>query len=214
MDVTQQWRELQENYLAMADEELAAVAQEAYDLTDVARQALQAEVSRRHLPVILQLQAPTEEDEKEQSPPKGYPPGFDPADWGLIHFTYADSLERAREIKKCFDDAGVPSYYGPNLVDDLRLLPSPFPRSVEVQVRETDQPRAIAVLSRCAPPTADEAEEEIPDYSGHCPQCHSTEIVLQGLDASGEESAAAPKYSWSCDACGYQWKDDGIESES
>ena len=42
IDVNEQWRSLQENYAAMADEELEAIAKEAYDLTDIARQVLQS----------------------------------------------------------------------------------------------------------------------------------------------------------------------------
>lgn len=70
IDVNHQWSELQADYAAMADEELEAVAQEAYDLTDIARQALQAEISRRHLNIALLLQAPAESEisAEEQSP--------------------------------------------------------------------------------------------------------------------------------------------------
>jgi len=218
IDVNEQWRELQENYAAMSDEELEAGAHEAYDLTDIAKQALQAEISRRRLKFEMHEQPPGSQEELEQEePPQGYPPGFDPEDWGLIDFSYADSLERAREIKQCLDNAGIPSYFGPNLVDDLRLLPSPFPESVRVKIRETDQGRAIAALNRCAPQPENQ-DEEISEYIGRCPKCHSSEIVFQGLDESGEDSsddsAAGSKYNWSCDACGYQWKDDGIEKET
>lgn len=214
IDLNAQWRELQENYGAMSDEELEAVAQEAYDLTDIAKQALKAEISHRNLKIELQETPVSEAESEQRTPPEEYPPGFDPEDWGLINFTNLESLERAREIKQCFDDAGIPSYFGPNLVDDLRLLPAPFPGSVQVKIRETDKNRAIAVLNRCAPSTENQSEDEIPDYSGRCPKCKSAEIVFQGLDEPSEESASDSKYNWSCDACGYQWKDDGIEAET
>ena len=211
IDINQQWRELQENYSAMSDEEIEGVAQEAYDLTDFARQVLQTEISRRQLKIEMRLQAPESEEEVEP-PPKGYPTGFNPEDWGLIDLTPVENLEQAREIKKCFDDAGIPSYYGPDLVDDLRLLPSPLPGPLQIQVRETDQSRAIAVLNRCPQPAAEEEETKISDFVGHCPKCHSTDIVLESFEEASEQSAA-PKYNWSCDACGHHWTDDGNESE-
>src|SRR5215469_13100891 len=211
IDLNQQWRELQESYSAMSDEELQTIADDSYDLTDVAKQALQAEISRRHLKIELQQRAP--EAEEEEKPPEGYPPGFNPEDWGLTNFSYVNDPERARKIKECFDEAGIPSYLGPDLVDDVRLLPSSFQGSLQVKVREVDLNRARAVMKNCSPEPEDD-DVEIPDYSGHCPKCHSTEIVLQGLDEPVEGSATAPKFTWSCDACGHQWKDDGIESET
>ena len=120
-------------------------------------------------------------------------------------------------MKKCLDDAGIPSYYGPKVVDDLRLLPTPFPRWVQVKLREVDRDRANFVLNRCLPPSPDnekEEEEEIPEYTAHCPKCHSAEIVFEGLDDPEAESNSGSKYNWSCDACGHHWQDDGVESKS
>lgn len=219
MDVNEQWRRLQENYAAMADEELEAIAKQAYDLTDIARQALQAEISRRNLTIEL-LQTPANEQEApvedelpahdENESRKGYPAGFDPEDWGLVSFSHVDDIEQARKLKACFDDAGIPSYFGPGVVDDLRLLPSSLKGSLEVKVREVDMGRARVVMNDCAAAPANQNEDETVEYSAHCPKCHSTEIVFQEVDAS----EAGEKFSWSCDACGYQWEDDGIESQS
>jgi hypothetical protein len=41
IDVQQQWRELEETYSNMADEESSLLASQAYELTDLAKQALQ-----------------------------------------------------------------------------------------------------------------------------------------------------------------------------
>ena len=219
IDTNRQWRELQENYAAMADEELAAIAAQAYDLTDIARQVLAAEISRRQLTIDL-LQAPATEqvlpvgDElpalDENQSRNGYPEGFDPEDWGLISFSHVDDIEQARKLKACFDDAGIPSYFGPGVVDDLRLLASPFKGTLEVKVREVDLGRARVVMNDCAAAPADGGTDNTAVYSAHCPKCRSTEIVFQELDESG----TAPEFSWSCDACGHRWKDDGVESES
>ncbi len=217
IDVNEQWRRLQETYSSMADEELEAIAKEAYDLTDIARQVLSAEISRRHLTIELVEDRPSEEEstgedelptQDENGSLKGYPEGFDPEDWGLVSFSSVDNTEQARKLKGCFDEAGIPSYFGPDVVDDLRLLPSAFKGPLEVKVREVDLARARVVVNSCDPATAEENDDEIVDYSAHCPKCHSQEIVFQELDESGP----GPKFNWSCDACGYQWKDDGMES--
>ena len=213
MDVNEQWRVLQENYAAMADEELEAVAAEAYDLTEIAQKALQAEVARRNLPIEVRLK-PLREDESsmpEEDVLDGYPEGFNPEDWGLISFSHVDNIEEARKLKASFDDAGIPSYYGPDVVDDLRRVPADFRGSLEVKVREVDQARALAVLRAFAPASDAEEEDEPSAYS--CPKCHSTEIVFRKLEKSKLEPGESPKFSWKCDACGYRWKDDGIEPE-
>src|SRR4051794_23313055 len=49
IDRAEEWRRLKELYLEKSDEELEVVAHDAYELTDVARQALEAEIARRGL---------------------------------------------------------------------------------------------------------------------------------------------------------------------
>ena len=213
IDTNQQWRELQENYASMADEELESVAAEAHDLTEMAQKALQAELARRNLPIEVRVSAPGEDEssmQEDDGAAEGYPEGFNPEDWGLISFSHVDNVEEARKLKASFDDAGIPSYYGPDVVDDLRLVPADFKGSLEVKVREVDQARALAVLRAFAPASDVEEEDEPCAYS--CPQCHSTDIVFRKLEKSKVEPGASPKFSWKCDACGYKWRDDGIES--
>jgi DNA-directed RNA polymerase subunit M/transcription elongation factor TFIIS len=212
IDPNEQWRVLQENYAAMADEELEAMAQEASDLTDIAQKVLQAEIARRHLAIEVRLNAPGQDEsaiEEEDRLPEGYPEGFNPEDWGLISFSHVDNIEEARKLKASFDDAGIPSYYGPDVVDDLRLVPKDFKGSLEVKVREVDQARALAVLRTFAPARETAEGDEPSAYS--CPKCHSTDIVFRKLEKSQIEPGESPKFSWKCYACGYRWKDDGIE---
>ncbi len=53
-DPAREWQRLQEVYSQMSDDELQLVAIEAYALTDVAKQALAAEIKTRNLNVVLQ----------------------------------------------------------------------------------------------------------------------------------------------------------------
>lgn len=139
-------RQLQENYEQMTEDELNVVAEDAYDLTDLAREMLQAEIARRDLNIEL------------KTPP-------------------------------------LPTH---TLDDDL--------------IRRT-----VFELARGKP------EDDI-SFNVLCPECHSPEIVFQGRQTEATDnpetakdmleensSPADAKFNWSCDACGYQWQDDGIE---
>lgn len=227
IDIAQEWQRLQSLYAGMSEEELEAVADEGYELTDIAKQALNAEISRRNLKIVIQL-APAPETTAGREPGGG---NFDPAglDLSAIWLPVINADE-AGQVKTMLNDAGIPAFFGPELVDDLDGLEY-SKDGVGVHVLKADLARAQFVLRDFLAKTG-ENEEAIPDYSVHCPKCHSTEILFQGLDSDmsqedgeqedteeteqnlTEHTRSAPKYNWSCDACGYQWKDDGVESES
>lgn len=57
LDRAEEWRRLKELYRQMTDEELEVVAADAYDLTEIARQVLQAEIASRNLKFELQKPA-------------------------------------------------------------------------------------------------------------------------------------------------------------
>ena len=142
----EQSRRLQERYASLTEDELLAIAEDSYDLTDMARQTLQAEIAHRglHMP-LKDAPPPTEPVEPEPGDPE------------------------PEEVSQT-------------------LLPA------------TD-----------AEATAEVADGEVP----RCPQCHSADIVFQGLDEQPkEDSVANSKFNWSCDSCGHQWKDDGVEEEA
>ncbi len=201
----QELRRLQELYSQKCDDELMALAQDGDDLTDAAREALQSEISTRGLKVQIQ-----DEPKPEAEEPSG---DFNLSDSELAHAGSVWSLDEARQYKKILDDARIPSYFGPDNVDDLNALHADFDKGVEVKVWEPQQQLAFQVLRMGIPPEPNQEATEEEDYEAHCPKCHSTEIVLQGLDGDVSESSTLDsRFNWSCDACGYQWKDDGVEA--
>jgi hypothetical protein len=235
MDVNQEWRRLQKLYAGMANEELQAVADDGYQLTDIARQALRAEISQRRLDIVLKETPPPSDVADE---PHG---DFDPADLDLVTVFHVGDLAEARRVKERLDANYIPSYLGPDNIDNVDLLPPITETGVAVKVRESDGERAMFaardVLSQ--PDT-----EEAPEYVGRCPKCHSEEIVFEGRgdlppqteaedsdsadnepDFDSEEEAetaeaglpseADPnaKFNWKCEACGHTWQDDGIEPD-
>src|SRR5262245_21039277 len=62
----------------------------------------------------------------------------------------------------------------------------------------------------------DQGEDEVEEDAIRCPRCCSVEVVCDSResDAGEVEPGVAKedsKFNWHCDACGYQWQDDGIE---
>jgi DNA-directed RNA polymerase subunit M/transcription elongation factor TFIIS len=196
---------LRERYAALTEDELQAVAGDAFELTEVAQQALQSEILRRGLDICLQqapLQSTPHETEK-----------FDPADLDLVVIQRAWDSEEARKLMGILHEAGFPCYLGPDNLDDVDAFDSSFDQGVDIKVREVDNQPAQHALSQALPPEPD------PDtvYIARCPKCQSTEIVFQGLDqnpATGSAATSSSNFNWTCDACGYQWNDDGIEERS
>jgi DNA-directed RNA polymerase subunit M/transcription elongation factor TFIIS len=214
-DPNREWRRLSEVYAAMNEDELQAVADDAYELTDIAKQVLQAEISHRGLSIELKKQAPASEDQEPVYDDANYAP---PPEEDLEELQRVWNMDEAKDIKSRLDAGSVPSYLGPESVDDIRLLRASFERGVAVKVRISDSQRAMGVLANSYRPPEGEAPADEPDdveYEVHCPKCHSTEIVFQSLEPDpATKSAFDSKFNWSCDACGHRWKDDGMESES
>lgn len=203
-------RQLQERYAGMTNEELEAVAAQAYDLTEIAQQALQAEIHSRRLSLKLS-DAPALADEPELGPNR-----LDPSQLDLDVIHRAWDIDDARRVMDTLTNYSVPSYIGPDNVDNLAEFHGSFERGVEIKVDQSDQQRAFVAL-RTMPPleTNTDPNPDATETLACCPRCRSTEIVLESLDPTADgKSGFDSKFNWSCDACGYKWKDDGIEQEA
>lgn len=55
--------------------------------------------------------------------------------------------------------------------------------------------------------------EDAGDVAIHCPRCRSTEVVFNELVDRAPGASNKSKYHWACDSCGYEWEDEGIETE-
>ena len=199
-------RRLQELYAQMSEDELQALATDSSDLTDVAKEMLRGEISNRRLDIELSNTAPASESVE----PKG---DFHPQDSDLVVLRRVWDMNEALQAKQALDAAGIPSYLGPENLDDVEAFKSSFDGGVDLKVWDCDHQGALAVLGQALP-----AEPEADDSTEHflrCPKCHSTEIVFQSLDAPADKGTAFDStFNWSCDACGHQWKDDGIEQDT
>lgn len=225
--MAEEWRRLQELYAGMSDEELEAVADQGYDLTDIAKQALNAEISRRHIKLTVRLARP----KQEEAPQVKGTAQFNPADLDLKTVEVVENREEAEWVRVTLNQAGIICLFNPGFREEPEELEFSRYADFGVMVLDTDFERARHAI-RGFDEYFGKEEEEDPEFVVRCPKCSSTDVVLQGLDSDGEEGETAEreeetekpsreqsgtsileaKYNWSCDACGYLWEDDGMET--
>ena len=200
IDRAEEWRRLKELYLQKSDEELEIVAHDAYELTDVAQQALAAEIARRGLKLEMRKAPEPEPDVQGDFVP-------DPSELNLVSVQQVFDREEMKRAKEALSNNDLPSFLGAENVESVDDFRGSFERGVDIKVREVDSGRAHAILRDLFP---GEAVDKNVEYIARCPKCHSDEIVFLSLDEGATESNDA-QFNWSCDACGYKWKDDGVE---
>lgn len=183
--VDRQFRQLKENYEHMTEDELCAVAENAYDLTEIAREALQAVITERGFTVPLKLDPPSHSSHSSTDPP----------DEDLVVFGWAKSAEEAGRTMKILAAAGIPSY-------------------LSLEIRASDMQRAEAALERAIDDEIGEEPEEEKPYAILCPKCHSAKVVLEGRYSVRSDHEFPGKFQWRCDACGHLWEDEGIVQEA
>lgn len=171
--VDQQFRQQKENYEHMTEHELCALAAEAYDLTDIAREALQAVLSEKGITVRLWLEPP---------PPWSRSPHGAAPDEDLVIFGWPRSAKDAGSIMKDLAAAGIPSF-------------------LCLEVRANDVKRADAALERAIDEEIKEADPNDKDYAILCPKCRSAKVVMEGrvkssLTANFQWSCDACGHQW------------------
>lgn len=209
IDRAQEWRRLKELYRDKADEELTIIAAEAYELTDLARQALEAEIASRHLDIAIATEPPEPVEEAE---PMGEE-DFDATGFGLVPFGVFWDREAIKERKDILDAAGIPSYIGEEAIEKVEDFRGGFERGVELLVRGVDLQHAFQACAYREQQNEDKAAalEDDNYIPPKCPTCGSEEIIFEGRDPNlTSDNSADSKFNWSCDACGHEWRDDGV----
>jgi hypothetical protein len=210
MDITdpQEMQRLQERYAQMTEEELRAVADDGYELTETAQQMLQSEIRQRRLNIKLKDKAETSEPAAVDLPQDD----FDPSNLDLVVARRVWDQAEAIQVKGILNSAGIPCFLGPDNLEDPEAFSIKFDNGLDLKIRYVDQRHAIQALQQSLPP--DPGIENAADIFARCPKCHSTEIVFQDRDSQpGTEPSFDSKFNWSCDACGHKWTDDGIGQE-
>ncbi len=185
------YRKLEELYADMSDARLQEMADGADDLTEIARQVLRAEISKRGL---------------DKPAPVTSSDGASPDSTDVVSIWKINDPARAQSVVDALNNAGIAACVVPEKVE---FADSGSEEQHDVRVVRTDTGRALEVI-RASFPDDDAPAEEVDDRVEVCPNCQSANIVLESLD-SESGSAGPPKYNWICEACGHQWKDEGLE---
>jgi hypothetical protein len=227
IDPEQERQRLAEFYSYQMDGELEKVAGQAYDLTEVAREALRAEMSRRGLSTAFAERAPSGPVASVPArlhgdPPPEIPrveslPEDDAEARGMVTIRQFRDLPEALFAKGSLDSAGIECA----LLDDnmvrLDWFISNLLGGVKLQVRPEDAAVAEEILSQPIPENFDVpgvGEYEQP----RCPRCQSLDVNFQEVAPAAYLSAAVSvpfpfhRRAWRCHSCDAEWEDDGVDA--
>src|ERR1700730_11930302 len=189
-------------YAAMEQRELEEIAAQSESLTEVARQALDSEMSSRGMTVLL------ETSKRQLANPE-------PSDPPIVIRRY-QHLPEALLSKSILDSTGIESilvdenlvridWFYSNLVGGIKLL-----------VRGEDAATARELLEQATPEKFQ--VDGVGEYQQpRCPQCQSLDVAFNELNKriayGGMLLAGIPiqmrNEHWKCQSCGSEWEDDG-----
>jgi hypothetical protein len=189
-------------YSTMSDEELGQLAGTAFDLSDEARQALKAEISRRGLTLTLASDPGIDVYEKND----------------LVTLRQFRDLPEALLAKGSLESAGIES----QLVDDnmirLNWFISNLLGGIKLKVHAEDLEAANEILNQPIPETI-EIDGAGSYAQPKCPRCQSLDISFRELDkffSYGSAYVGIPvpvhRKAWTCRACGNEWEDEDAAS--
>ena len=136
----------------------------------------------------------------------------------LVELCTVWSVRDAAKVQTILDEAGIPFFMGPEKATGVDRVTSNFAKGVGVQIMQIGLPWARPAMQHYEPeddPTPKEKNQELDELPVHCPKCHSTEVVFEGLTSAPAMATdeSSQKYKWTCDSCGHQWEDDGVAKE-
>ncbi len=189
-------------YSGMSDGELEKIAAAAHELGEVAQEALAAEITRRDLNLEI-APAPSADVYELRN---------------TITVRKFRDLPEALLAKGSLESAGIEAF----LLDDNMIRMDWFISNllggIKLQVHPEDVGAATEILDQ---PTPENLEVDgVGDYQQpKCPNCRSLDIADQELNklvAYGSAYFGVPiplqKETWTCHACGHEWKEPSAES--
>jgi hypothetical protein len=190
-----QW--LTKLYSTMTPEELGKVVDDSVSLTDVAREVIKAELSRRGLPVEID-EAPAGEDVFEQR--------------RLVSVRRFRDLPEALLAKGSLESSGIECFLTDDNMIRMDWFISNLLGGIKLAVNQDDVEAAIAILDEPAPEILD--VEGVGEYQQpRCPECQSMDVNFEQLSKAAYPSAwlgiPLPLHdeAWTCRSCGHHWED-------
>lgn len=236
----QEFLRISEHYRQLSDEEILVLMPQSSELTTFAQHALANEVRQRGLKAEVEEAEPVSPAQVIGSQIKPPPAFFEhesrklrnSADYGfpdadssydedrkLVELCTVWSVRDALQVQSLLDAPGIPFFMGPEKATGVDAVTSDFSKGVLVQIMHIGLPWAGPAMRYFEPkddPTPKQ-EEESKDILVRCPRCHSTDVVFDDQQSESEPGKpiddASQKFSWSCDACGHHWEDDGVAEE-
>ena len=183
--VNQQFRQLKENYERMTEGELAAIAERAYDLTEIAREALQVVIMEKGVDIPIKMD----------------PLALPPEDENLVIFGWPRGAEAAGASMKILAAAGIPSFLNVEVLEgDLKRAHAALEDAFEYE--DTEEEKDYAVLCPKCRSGAVVLEERdsssTAPFHWHCDACGhqwSDEGIEQEVLPGQEEEGSGEEHS-------------------
>ncbi|MGA2920979.1 MAG: DUF2007 domain-containing protein [Candidatus Sulfotelmatobacter sp.] len=190
------------NYAGMTDGELQRLARNAESLTELAWDALEDEMDRRHLEVSDDAPEPRQEMEVRE----------------LVTIRQFRDLPEALLAKGSLESSGIECFLADENLVRLDWFISNFIGGIKLKVRAPDAINAQKILDE--PILEGLYVHGVGLYQQpRCPQCQSLDVNFQELDRPIAYMSAflrvpmpLQRPAWHCHECDAEWEDDGAES--
>ncbi len=194
-------KRLAKHYASMTEGELEQFALDAFELTDVAREALRSEIARRALKLPLEEATPAAASEWRKP----------------VKLRQFRDLPDAQLAKTILDTAAIPCFLADENTVRMDWFWSNAIGGIKLWVNEEDAEAAAALLD--AEIRKEFTVEGVGEYQQpRCPKCQSLDISFADLDkrttyAGFFVSLPIPwkRSRWKCNSCGNEWQDSGDE---
>ncbi len=196
-------RRLADNYAGMTDGELQRLARSAESLTELAWDALEDEMDRRHLEYADDpVPEPRQQMEMRE----------------LVTIRKFRDLPEALLAKGSLESAGIECFLADENLVRLDWFISNFIGGIKLNVRAADAGNAQKLLDE--PILEGLYVQGIGLYEQpRCPKCQSLDVNFQELDRPIAYMTAflrvpmpVQRPAWRCHACDAEWEDDGADA--
>jgi len=202
LDDQRERRRLADNYAGMTDGELQGLARSAESLTELAWDALEDEMDRRHLDCA---DDPAPEPHQEMEVRE------------LVTIRQFRDLPEALLAKGSLESAGIECFLADDNLVRMDWFISNFIGGIKLNVRAADAENAQKLLDE--PILEGLYVQGVGLYEQpRCPKCHSLDVNFQELDRPIAYMSAflrvpmpVQRKGWRCHACDAEWEDDSTE---